>query len=105
MTDNAKVLKADKCPYCGAKEPLIGTLARKQIEKGVNPQGLPGCLSRTEFVVASQPQTWLIGSRAPAGAVSMDVCMKCLGVYAVEVIIAEAVSTGQPGPRRRDDGS
>jgi len=91
MPKDIEVLTAEVCPYCGAKEPLIGTLAEKQVEKGVDPKNLPGCLMDVPFVVAKEGPALIIGARAPAGKVYLDICRKCLGVYAVRVEIGEAV--------------
>lgn len=89
-----------KCPVCGSEETLIASLAAQEVDKGINPEAVPHYLRAIQFVMRSSNYSVIIGGRAPAGNVFIDICKGkgCGIVRAIRVEIGEAISMGKSPP-------
>lgn len=82
----------EKCPVCGSTENMIGYLAAKEEERGVDPRSVPHFLYNWTFLIRDTKRPAIIGTRAPAGSIIVDVCKKCGVVRSTKVEIREAVN-------------
>ena len=96
-----------KCPQCGHKETVLNTLAPKQIELGLIPEGEHVGTTRYKLLMAGEKQMNEIRLGASAGKKFVqiryyrDICLKCGTEYIYLVIVDEwvvpAIPKG-PGP-------
>lgn len=96
MNNKPEVIEYNKCPVCGSEEKLIASLAKQEMDKGINPGSVPHYLHAWPFVMRNPRQPIIIGAKAPAGSVFVDVCKGCGIIRAVRVEIGEAMALNRP---------
>lgn len=94
--DKPEITEYSKCPVCGEGETLIASLAAAEEAKGINPAVLPKYYNVQQFVMRKPGLPVIIGSKAPAGNVFLDICKGCGIVRAVKVEIGEALALDMP---------
>lgn len=96
MEKEPEVLEYEKCPVCGSDERLVASLAAKEIDRGINSAALAHYLQTWPFVLRKPSLPTIIGSRSPAGNVSIDICKGCGVVRAIRIEIGEAIALDRP---------
>lgn len=85
-----------ECPVCGCEEVLVASLVAKEIEKGISPNTIPHYLFTLPFVMRNPKHPIIIGSRAPAGTVFIDMCKGCGIIRGVRTEVGEAMALARP---------
>ncbi len=94
--EKPEILEYPKCPVCGEEETLIASLAAKEVDKGISPNAIPRFLQTWSFVMRSPNYPIIIGTKAPAGVVLIDMCKGCGIIRAIRVEIGEAMALDSP---------
>lgn len=98
MEKKPEIIEYKKCPVCGSEETLIASLAVVEEAKGINSAAIPRYYHIQRFVMRNPGYVPIIGSKAIAGNIYLDICTgkNCGIIRAVKVEIGEAMALDMP---------
>ena len=74
-----------ECPTCKVDEALMGSIVKKEKELGKMSDDIVGCISTEIWCNVDPKRPPIAGGRIPGARAYRDMCMKCGGVYTVQI--------------------